>query len=146
MNHNFCEQGQLGDNLAPKPVSNHFAGGIFQPGNFIEAMMVDAVVNGVNRSLDFTVIDQVMLPIRDLAFDNDIDFERMPMHPPTFVTLWKRRQIMSGLESEGFNESNTHEKVSTSKILVVGLSPVQDGQISRSRRFVAAEAQFQSEF
>src|SRR5437870_5043214 len=81
------KHGQFGSDALPQPLRQHFAGGIFQARNLVEAAMIDLFVNRIDDGLDLAVIDQIVLAFRDFAFDDDVDLERMSMHPPALVAL-----------------------------------------------------------
>lgn len=51
--------------------------------------MIELSANRFDRRLDVAVVDEMVLPGWDVAFDNDINLEGMAMHAPAFVPLRK---------------------------------------------------------
>ena len=67
----------------------HFACGILEASDLVQAAMIELIKDRIDRCLDVAIVDQMMATVRDVAFNDDIDLERMPMHPPAFVPLRK---------------------------------------------------------
>ena len=55
------------------------------------------------------VVDEVVLPRRNVAFNDDIDAERMPMHAPTLVPLGEGGQKVGRFEGDCLGQAHAHE-------------------------------------
>ncbi len=94
MDGDLSKQWQLRLEMIPNPLSQHFAGGILQASDFIEALMVELLPQRHHRLLDLAIVNEVSLVLRDLTFHHDIHPEGVAVHPPAFVPVRERRQPM----------------------------------------------------
>ncbi len=93
--------------------------------------MIEAADDGFGCFLDVTVVDEKSFCGIDIPFDNDVEMEGMAVQSAAFVAIGKRRQMVRGLEVEGFGQANKHR----AGILVGGCDVFQRYQSSQSLSF-----------
>ena len=100
MNHYGRQQRQRGFELLPYPGGQHFAGRILQPRNVVEIVMVQAVVQGLERGFDVTEVHHPARLLADLPADVDFDAERVTVQSGALVSGWHLGQTMRGFDGK----------------------------------------------
>lgn len=85
MHHDLVQAGEPRRQAGEDPARQHFAGGIFQPLDVVEIVVIKLVIERRKGSLEVGKIhDPAHLRVR-LAFDVDFDAKRMPVQARAFV-------------------------------------------------------------
>src|SRR6202008_5091053 len=74
----------------PNPHCEELRGGILESGNIVEIVVIELIVDRLERLLDVAVVHDPALHRIDLPAHRDLDIERMAMQPRALVT---RRQV-----------------------------------------------------
>ena len=91
----FREQGL---EFGPDPLGQHFAGGVFQAGDVVEVVVIQALVERLEDRFDFgEVADPTGVRV-EVAAQVDRDFERVAVQAPALVAIGHVGQAMGGLE------------------------------------------------
>lgn len=85
MDRNFAELRQAGLELFPNPQRQALAGGVFQPGNVVEIVVIELVVERLEGNLDVTKIHDPTSVRARFATDVQLDLERVPMQARALV-------------------------------------------------------------
>lgn len=84
----------------PQPMGKHFAGGILQPIDVVQAVVVELFDQRLDDALDHAKIDEIALIIGHFTCDDDVKAKRVAVHPPALVPLRETRQPVSGFKFE----------------------------------------------
>lgn len=88
----------------PDPFGENFASRIFQPGNFIQIIMVKLLIERLKNGFYLgEVTDPAGIWI-DFTLDIDSHAKRMAMQAPAFMAVGDVREAMSGLENKFFEQ------------------------------------------
>src|SRR6185503_1867594 len=97
-----------GAKAVPEPLGKNLAGGVEEAFDLVQAVVVEPLHDRFGGGLDVAVVDQVALLRGDVAFDDDVEAERVAVQPPALVVRGERRQVVGRLEVEGFAQSYAH--------------------------------------
>lgn len=86
----------------------------------------------LHRRADNGVIVNPASPATDFTFDRDFDFEAVPMHFATLMSLGRGGQSLSGFEGEIFRETGAHRDGKSHRS--TPLSPILVLAVARTRR------------
>lgn len=112
MHHNLRQQRQRRLQSIPYPHGEVFAGRVFEAGHIVEIVVVELVVERLERLLDFSEIDHPAKVRINRTGDMQLDTKRMPVHAAAFVPSWHVRQAMRSFEGERleqFHGDSWHE-------------------------------------
>ena len=108
MNPHLGEEWQLGLEAVPDPSREHLARGVLQSFDLVEAVVVELEADRLQSSLDIAVIHEVV-PFRgDVSLHDDIHAKGVAVHAAALMAIGEIRQVVGGLEAEGFDEANPH--------------------------------------
>ena len=82
----------------PDPDRQHFAGRVFQPGDLVEAAMIQLLEDWRERGFDLGEIHDPARIGSRFAAHMHFDPKRMTVHARAFVAGWHARQPMRGFE------------------------------------------------
>ena len=92
----------------PEPPGQILAGGVGEVRQFVEIAMIELLHERFGSGFDLAVVDEVAQFGIDVAFDDQIKPERMPMQAAALVLGRKRGQIVGSFKSETFGEADKH--------------------------------------
>jgi hypothetical protein len=104
MDDHFTQQWQFWFEMLPDPHRQSFAGRVVQAVDLVQIMMIEPVVQRLERRFDVGEIHHPAGLRIDFAADVEFDPERMPVQARTFVPGWNIRQPVCGLEGEDFED------------------------------------------
>ncbi len=107
-NDDFREQRQTRFQVAPNPDRDVFAGGIFEPRNFVQIIMIETLHYGFERFADVGVIDQPAESRIHLAGHDDFDLETVAMQAAAFMRRWQIRQQVRRFKLKCFSKFDFH--------------------------------------
>lgn len=108
MHDDRCEQGEGRFESVVNPLGENFAGGIGEAFDFVEVVVVEAFNERVGHFFDVAVVDEVSLGRVDFPFDDDVEPEGVAVEAVALVLRRKGRQVVGGLEAEGFRQTYMH--------------------------------------
>ena len=102
MNDDGRQQRKLRLNSLENPTGQNLAGGDGQAFDFVEVIVIELADDGIDDFDDIAVVDEVALGFINIAGNDNVELERMPMQSPAFVPFGERRKIVRGFKAEGF--------------------------------------------
>jgi hypothetical protein len=89
---------QSGFEPVPYPARDIFTGGILQPGNVVEVVVVELIVDGFEAGLEIGKVHHPAGGLRRIACYRQAHVERVPVQPRAFVSGRHVGEAMGGLE------------------------------------------------
>ena len=108
MHDDFTEAGALRLELLPKPRRHIFNGRILETFDVVEVRMIEPLHERLHGGTNLSVIVNPTGLWIDLAFDRDLQFKTVPMHPTAFVSFRGTGQSLGRFEGEILGESRSH--------------------------------------
>ena len=103
----YADAGQLWQQrleFQPDPLRQVFAGGVFQAGDIVQVVVVEALVDRFEDCLDLGEVANPAGVRIDLTLDVDGGTEGVTMQAAAFVASRHVRQEMGGFEGEFFEQ------------------------------------------
>ena len=85
---------------APDPARQILAGGVLQPLDFVQVMMIELLIDRLEDAGQIGEVHDPACLLRHRAGDMNLDAKRMAMQAPAFVALRHVRQVVRRLDSE----------------------------------------------
>lgn len=102
VNVDLLKQRQLRFDAVPEPLGENLAGRVFQALDIVQAIVVQLSDQRLHNSFDLAKVQQVTFRLIDLASDDDIDAERVAMHPAALMPLGEGWEPVSCFKCKRF--------------------------------------------
>ena len=92
----------------PDPLGEDLAGRIFEPGNLVQVVVVELVVERFEQGMQLAEVDEPPRIGIDGTFDGELDAKTVTVKAKTFVRLGQFGQPVSRFESKLVDEPHVH--------------------------------------